>query len=180
MGRDEPLEIPAQSTDRVKLMKSISSSWADPFRSIVQNIPEDTDIKSINLEDWVPPPMEKWDAAAPGPHRVILVGDAAHAMTMYRGEAANHGIADVDLLVSQIMPVLSKGNLEGQETRDELVHACRAYTEGMVDRAAPAVLNSRQACLDAHTYERINDSSPLIMKRVVRSEPAPSQVVAAA
>ncbi|KAK0386553.1 hypothetical protein NLU13_6388 [Sarocladium strictum] len=176
MGRDEPLEIPPRGPERVKLMKTISSSWADPFRSIVENIPEDAEIKSIHLEDWVPPPMERWDAEAPGPHRVILVGDAAHAMTMYRGEAANHGIADVELLVSQIMPVLARGGLDEQRSGEELLQACRRYTEEMIERTAPAVLNSRQACLDAHTYERINESSPLIMKRVVRVEPPASKV----
>jgi hypothetical protein len=83
-------------------------------------------------------------------------------MTMYRGEAANHGLADVDLLVSQLLSL--------SET-DSPAAALKTYTSGMVERAATAVLKSRQACLDAHSYERINDDSPLIQKRAIRTQP---------
>jgi 2-polyprenyl-6-methoxyphenol hydroxylase-like FAD-dependent oxidoreductase len=175
MGHDEPLEVPAGGPERVQLMKAISSGWAEPFLSIVQNLPEDADVKTISLEDWVPPPIEKWNVNGEL-QRVVLVGDSAHAMTMYRGEAANHGITDVSLLLSQVLPVLSKGNV-GQDTKKEdLLQACRTYTESMIERAAPAVLNSRQACLDAVTYERIDENSPLIMKRVIRAEPTTKEV----
>ncbi|KAH7325565.1 FAD binding domain protein [Stachybotrys elegans] len=166
LGESEPLEIPAKGIERVKAMKRISHNWADPFRTIVQSIPDDTDVKTITLEDWVPP-QDNWNAIS-GSDCVILVGDSAHAMTMYRGEAANHGIADVHLLVSYILPVLTKADTESSEISD----ACKAYTKGMVERAAPAVLRSRTACLDAHEYKKINDDSPLIQKRVIRTEPA--------
>lgn len=171
MGRTKPLEVPSNSSERVRLMKTISKDWADPFRTIVQSLPEDTEVKTISLEDWVPPP-DHWNDV-PGSERVVLIGDAAHAMTMYRGEAANHGIADVDLLVSHIVPTLSKLSEHGH---DGLAEACKNYTLDMVERASPAVLKSRQACLDAHMYERINDDSPLIQKRAVRTEPAVVEV----
>lgn len=35
----------------------------------------------------------------------------------------------------------------------------------MVARTRPAVLTSRRACLDAHDYKRINESSPLVSRR---------------
>lgn len=167
MGREAPLEVPAKGAERIHLMKSISAAWSEPFRSIFESLPEEADVKTISLEDWVPP-KEGWTA-----QNAVLVGDSAHAMTMYRGEAANHGIADVHLLVSQIVPVL-------QAQRGSLALACQAYTAGMVDRAAPAVKLSRQACLDAHVYERIDDGSPLMMKRAVGIEPAVVKVQAMA
>lgn len=160
LGKEKPVEVPAGSRDRVALMKSLSSGWADPFRSIVQSIPEGTEAKTISLEDWVPP-REHWNDA-PGSARVVLVGDAAHAMTMYRGEAANHGILDVQVLLSEILPAMNTSGGDGDE---ELGQACDTYTGLMVERTAPAVLKSRQACLDAHVYDRINDDSPLIQKR---------------
>lgn len=177
LGQSEPLEVPARGAERVKLMKTIASGWAEPFHSIVQSLPEDTEVKTITLEDWVPP-ENQWNET-PSSDRVVLVGDAAHAMTMYRGEAANHGIADVYLLASHIMSVT--GNL-GDGGQDESVpQACKAYTVKMVERTAPAVLLSRQACLDAHKYVRINDDSPLIQKRAaVRSESAANGVKAGA
>jgi 2-polyprenyl-6-methoxyphenol hydroxylase-like FAD-dependent oxidoreductase len=166
LGQSEPLEIPKKGIERVQAMKRIAYNWADPFRTIVQSIPDETDVKTISLEDWVPP-QDGWNAVS-GSDCVILVGDSAHAMTMYRGEAANHGIADVHLLVSHILPVLTKTNTES----GEISEACKAYTRGMVERAAPAVLRSRTACLDAHDYKKINDDSPLIQKRVICAEPA--------
>lgn len=165
MGHDEPLETPVDDRDRVALMKQISDNWADPFRSIVQAIPDDAEIKPISLEDWVPP-REHWNDV-PGSDRVVLVGDSAHAMTMYRGEAANHGITDVHVLLSEILPIVSSGSVNDKELKE----ACDKYTERMVERTAPAVMNSRQACLDAHVYKNINDDSPLIFKRAaVRPE----------
>lgn len=177
LGQAEPLEVPARGVERVQLMKTIAGGWAEPFHSIVQSLPEDTEVKTITLEDWVPP-EHHWNET-PGSDRAVLVGDAAHAMTMYRGEAANHGIADVHLLVSQVMSVTGKLGDGGQEK--SLPRACKAYTVKMVGRTAPAVMLSRQACLDAHEYARINDDSPLIQKRAaVRTESAGTEVKASA
>lgn len=160
LGEDAPLDVPAKSRERVAFMKRVASGWADPFHEIVQSIPEDAEPKTISLEDWVPP-NDQW-TNIPGSEHVVLVGDSAHAMTMYRGEAANHGIMDVESLLSAILPALktNDGGL-GECLRE----ACKTYTKGMVERTAPAVLKSRQACLDAHVYERINDDSPLIQRR---------------
>lgn len=176
LGEEDPLEVPANRRDRVALMKRVASGWADPFHEIVQSIPEDAEPKTITLEDWVPP-REQW-TRVPGSGHVVLVGDAAHAMTMYRGEAANHGIMDVQLLLSFILPLLRTGDtIRGEGLRE----ACESYTQGMVERTAPAVLKSRQACLDAHAYERINDDSPLIQKRAaIHDTKLPRGPVAAA
>lgn len=80
---------------------------------------------------------------------------------MYRGEALNHGILDMETLLSDILPV-AKGD------EDAFKLGCEKYTENMVERTAPAVLRSRQACLDAHVFERINDNSPLIQMRIAK------------
>lgn len=46
--------------------------------------------------------------------------------------------------------------------------ACERYETEMVNRAAPAVLASRQACLDAHNSRGgIDGDSPLVSKRKV-------------
>ncbi|KAJ5811979.1 hypothetical protein N7474_008280 [Penicillium riverlandense] len=167
LGEDTPLDVPAKSRDRVAFMKRVASDWADPFHEIVQSIPEEAEPKTISLEDWVPP-RDQW-TTIPGSDHVVLVGDSAHTMTMYRGEAANHGILDVESLLSAILPALRASD---DRLGDSLREACKIYTQGMVDRTAPAVLKSRQACLDAHDYERINDNSPLIqMRAAVLQEP---------
>ena len=76
--QEEPLEVPVEGSKRVALMKSLVEGWAEPFRECVMSIPDDTEVKTIRLEDWVPK-TGAWDNHN---GRVTLVGDAAHAMTM--------------------------------------------------------------------------------------------------
>lgn len=99
-----------------------------------------------------------WD----GQGKATLLGDAAHAMTMYRGEAANHGILDVEVLLGLISTVVTRGEGWGG--------AVAAYEEEMIGRTAPAVRTSRRACLDAHDYQRIGEESPLVNKRASVAE----------
>jgi hypothetical protein len=76
-----------------------------------------------------------------------------------RGEAANHGIADV---ASYLRELFRDGT--GATTLKEKVDT---YESEMIERCGPAVLRSRQACIDAHDYPSISENSPLIMKRVI-------------
>lgn len=39
------------------------------------------------------------------------------------------------------------------------------YKEAVISRVRPAVLASRQACLDAHTWQAIGPASPLLTRR---------------
>ena len=80
MGRKQPLEVPQKHEERLKLMKEIADGWAEPFREIVMAISEGMEVKTISLEDWVPP-KEEWQGEN-GEGKVMLLGDAAHAMTM--------------------------------------------------------------------------------------------------
>lgn len=73
-----------------------------------------------------------------------------------RGEGANHGIADVFSLYTQLTePFLDH------------VEAINNYEAEMIPRAKVAVLTSRRACLDAHDSKSINEKSPLVAKRVM-------------
>lgn len=162
LGKEQPVETPTSFRERVQLLKRIAAVWAEPFRECVLSIPEDTEVKTIRLEDWIPR-QGIWD----GKGRATLIGDAAHAMTMYRGEAANHGIMDVSVLLSH---VLSPFSASSDVKSEGLAAALRAYEKEMIERTAPAVLTSRRACLDAHDYARIGEESPLVSKRVKISE----------
>ncbi|CUM63816.1 uncharacterized protein PRCAT00001400001 [Priceomyces carsonii] len=110
-------------------------------------------IQEIKLCDW---PLVEWDSKN---DKVILLGDSAHAMTMYRGEAANHGITDVSNFMLQLDEYLSCS-----KSWREVV---ATYSLEIKARAAPAVLLSRKACLDAHDMTQINSSSesPLLAIR---------------
>jgi len=80
---------------------------------------------------------------------------------------------DVSVLLSKILPVLSSSHGISEQngtTLASLAKAIDAYEEEMIGRTGPAVLTSRQACLDAHEYSRITDQSALISKRVKITE----------
>ena len=78
LGREEPLDVPPDGTERLALMREIADGWAEPFRECVMEIPEGTMVQAIRLEDFVPR-RGMWDNMH---GRVTMVGDAAHAMTM--------------------------------------------------------------------------------------------------
>ena len=73
---------------------------------------------------------------------------------------------DVAILLEKILPDLKSEKVEAVR----LKRSIKGYVEKMVARTKPAVLNSRQACLDAHDYKAINDKSPLIARRVAVAE----------
>lgn len=73
------------NTECLNLMKS----WADngfpkdsPFRQLVMNTPEDVTVYPIAIRDRNPPS----ELLETSKGRVVLVGDAAHPMTMFMGE----------------------------------------------------------------------------------------------
>lgn len=163
LDRVDPTECPNTKTGQSFLMKNLSASWAEPFRSLVQNLPKDSDIRPIELADWLPRTSTTFQG------RMVLVGDAAHAMVMYRGEGANHSIVDVSKLLEQIKPLYQLSETR-MDNHDSFEDARAAYESEMVERAEIAVLASRRACLDAHEYARVDERSPLVKRRMMRSD----------
>lgn len=109
------IPLPEDSPSRIALMKQLTANWVEPFRSLIQNIPDGLEARSIRIEDWLFNPGKTAHA------RVLMMGDSAHTMTMckfliscartwlltpelveVRGEGANNAIADVGDLVKRI------------------------------------------------------------------------------
>ncbi|CRK17132.1 hypothetical protein BN1708_011956 [Verticillium longisporum] len=88
-SRDSPLDFPENEDAKRALIGSFAQSWAEPFRSIAMGVAASAEVKQLELQDYVP--GEGLRSAG----RVVLMGDAFHAMTMYRGEGANHAVLDV-------------------------------------------------------------------------------------
>ncbi|KAF1962095.1 FAD binding domain-containing protein [Byssothecium circinans] len=139
--------------ERPGIIRKLAEDWAEPFRSFVRLISNTVDVKQLDLDDFPP---------GPGIHpitRVLLIGDAFHAMAMYRGEGANHVIVDVLELKEKLLPQIAdphSGNLH---------EVLPSFLDGVIARTLPAVLASRQACLDAHDYHGLTPKSPLLTKR---------------
>ncbi|EGV64825.1 hypothetical protein PSN45_005171 [Yamadazyma tenuis] len=147
---DEPF---VTNVDKTEAMKVHSQGLNPKLKWLVDRAVEDPDtILEINLCDW---PVVEW----PHQTQVLLAGDAAHAMTMFRGEAGNHGITDAFELMKHIDEYLA-----GRKTWEV---AAKDFCSGIKARAAPAVLLSRQACLDAHNFSKIrpDTDSPLLSMR---------------
>jgi hypothetical protein len=73
---NKALEGSASSVDRVNIIRGIAHEWAEPFRSFLMLITDATDVKQLDLDDCAP------ENATKPSNRVMLVGDALHAMTM--------------------------------------------------------------------------------------------------
>jgi 2-polyprenyl-6-methoxyphenol hydroxylase-like FAD-dependent oxidoreductase len=157
--------MPATKAGKLSLTKRLSETFVEPFRSIVQNIPEGSDVKPVYLADYIPQSTSSTAKAKDCGGRIASAGDSAHAMVRYRGEGANHAIVDIGNPVEAIKPLVKTG--ADDETWME---AIKGYEEEMVERSTQGVLVSRQACLDAHDFERLNDDSPLVRRRLMRAD----------
>ncbi|KAH6605756.1 fad dependent oxidoreductase [Trichoderma cornu-damae] len=153
--KDRDESVPESNADRVALMKRLAAGFHPDLYGVVQAIPESSPTLHLVLQDW---PCQDWDNRD---GRVTLVGDAAHAMVMYRGEAGNHGILDAWHLLREIKAVYA-----GEKAPAEAVDD---YEKEMRGRVTPAVLLSRQACLDAHDYDGLNENSAVLRKRAINA-----------
>lgn len=153
--KDHGESVPESNSERIAMMKRLADGFHPDLYKTVQAIPESSPTLHLVLQDW---PCQDWDNRD---GRVTLVGDAAHAMVMYRGEAGNHGILDAWHLLHEIKAVYA-----GEKTQAEAVGD---YESEMKERVTPAVLLSRQACLDAHDYDGLNEDSAVLKKRAINA-----------
>ena len=165
LGFENPVEMPDTREQQLSWMKKLAEDWAEPFRSVVQDIPPDCEILPIHLADWVPRRTTAFDG------RVALIGDSAHAMVMYRGQGANHAIVDISVLLQHIRHLVNPIEGSGVEDTDAVFRdALEKYQTEMIERSELGVLASRRACLDAHDASRINDQSPLVRRRLMKED----------
>ncbi|KAJ5817876.1 hypothetical protein N7447_007884 [Penicillium robsamsonii] len=151
------IPVPDSNADRIALMKKLTDNWSEPFRSLVHKLGQGVEVRSIRIEDW----MFRLGRAHAHP-RVVLMGDSAHTMTMFRGEGANNAIVDVLDLVKRV-DMHKPGSFDTEALKSSLA----AYENDVFTRAEPSFLNSRQACLDAHDFSKI-EGSPLVGSRDLR------------
>ncbi|KAG5981468.1 hypothetical protein E4U43_006598, partial [Claviceps pusilla] len=143
--------------ERIAEMKRHAQDFHPLLRHVVDSIPETAPVLEIPIQDW---PCLEWDNRH---GRVTLIGDAAHAMTMFRGEAANHGILDAFNLVQQLAKVHA-GERALRTAVDDYEHEMRDRTGG----EQGAVMLSRQACLDAHDFHSLNEHSAVLRRRAIK------------
>jgi 2-polyprenyl-6-methoxyphenol hydroxylase-like FAD-dependent oxidoreductase len=70
---DEDAEVSAEASKRrLHRLRAKMEGWADPYKSVVEWLPGDVEIKPDQLRIWHPKPWESYGG------RVTLSGDAAH------------------------------------------------------------------------------------------------------
>ncbi|VUC22934.1 unnamed protein product [Clonostachys rosea] len=144
-------EVPATQSGKIQKLRELCDTMAKPLRDMIYDMKEDNDPIAIKLQDW---PCLDWDNFR---GRVTLAGDSAHAMTMYRGEAANFGITDAADISEAIVAFMKEGASQAD--------AIGSYETKLRERSQAGVLRSRQACMDAHDFESLTEKSPLLFNR---------------
>lgn len=169
--------VAATDAARLANMKRRAQGFVPFLREAVERIPDGTPVTEIKLADWE---CLSWDNHT---GRVTLAGDAAHAMTMCkisfigekfvwapktnpayidRGEAANHGLLDAYRLMEAITKIYT-----GSETPSVAINE---FETEMRVRTSRAVRLSRQACVDAHDWSRLDETSAILTKRAIVGE----------
>ena len=111
------------STDKVvRLFQKDMHAWPDVIQSALENINEDT---LVVWPFYVIPRLEHW---ASGGKRVILTGDAAHAMPPTMGQGANQALEDAYTLASLL------GNLDEKLDLAKALDLWQAFRQERTDR----------------------------------------------
>lgn len=150
-GANEPAAL-------LEEFKSMAETLHPTIKQLFDLVGPHSKIIPITIADW---DTVAWD----GQGRITLAGDAAHAMTMFRGEGANHGITDAVELVQELDSCLDEIKSNGTLNPAALKEAMRRYETKVHSRASVAVLQSRQACLDSHFCDGLSVNSPLLISR---------------
>jgi 2-polyprenyl-6-methoxyphenol hydroxylase-like FAD-dependent oxidoreductase len=74
-AESKDINIPEGNVERIALIKNITSDWTPHLRKLIEIIPDDAEATAIHLADWFPTTKREHE-------RVVLMGDAAHTMTM--------------------------------------------------------------------------------------------------
>lgn len=77
LGRQEPSDPPNEHLERVAWLRRLTKDWANPVHDLIQHIPEDSVVRVITIEEWLPNDADQRRTDK----RVTMIGDAAHLMT---------------------------------------------------------------------------------------------------
>ncbi|KAF4126216.1 FAD binding domain [Geosmithia morbida] len=146
--------VPSTAAGCIEEMKRRAAGFHPKLLGAIDLVSEKSNPSEIELKDWPCHPWDNHDGS------VTLVGDAAHAMTMFRGEAANHGIMDAYHLAQALQDIY-----EGRASRKDAIDA---YESEMRERTRVAVEWSREACIGAHDYHGLNEKSAVLRRRAIK------------
>lgn len=134
-------------------LKEKAKTFSDPWKSALEWLPEDHPIWDFKFAEWDPGLSEhKWDNRN---GRMTLAGDAAHVMTVQRGQGLNHSLTDA----LQLLEAIKKSRQGGMKPVD----AISEYEEKMITRAAEEVRLCTKNTAMLHNWELFLNSP--VMKK---------------
>ncbi|KAJ5205841.1 Monooxygenase FAD-binding [Penicillium cf. griseofulvum] len=141
--------------EHVEHQKELARRFVDPWRSIFEWMPSDSEVWYAKLRNWDPSlPEHQWDNLQ---GRVTLAGDAAHPMTFQRGQGLNHAMKDAYTACKAIESFWNQGDF----TNEERAGAIQMYEEEMIPRTGEEVRLSEETTVKVHNWATVMQS-PLV------------------
>lgn len=81
-----------------------------------------------------------------------------------RGEGLNHGILDIYALVSALQRI-HEASIAASDQAQVRIEAIVEYEKEIRLRGRHAVLLSREACLQAHQWDKLNEDAAVLKRR---------------
>jgi len=128
---------------RTAWLRGKSVEYAEPWRTVLSQIPEDATFGIDRTTLWKP---VDW-SNSPLAGQVTCAGDAAHAMPPFRGQGLNNGLEDAAQLTERLVKV--KADAHGWR------EAVLDYDEEMRARGVREVGISQQSALMLHDYDKV-------------------------
>jgi 2-polyprenyl-6-methoxyphenol hydroxylase-like FAD-dependent oxidoreductase len=151
MKSPTPEDLP-DSASRVAWWKSRAAEYADPWRTVGRELPEDINLGIDRIRVWVPD-MD-WSQTVFG-RRVTIVGDAAHCMPPHRGQGLNNALQDSATLVEELVAVK-----DGKKT---LADAVEAYEKEMKERSLVEIPISVRTARLGHDWRQLMETPAIKM-----------------
>lgn len=108
-------------------LKKRHSDWADP---VIRDIVSQARVESI-YPIWMVPPLPHW-----GENGIVLVGDAAHAMSPTTGQGVSQALEDAQTLALLLAETLKRAYAAGStgtswagEEREAAAHTLKLFSE---------------------------------------------------
>ena len=115
LGRADPTDCPNTKIGQRALLKHLSDSWAEPFRSLVHNLPRDAEIQPVDMPGGYP----GYSPAFGG--RVSLAGKANNQVNSRMGEFSESSSADVQWTLGWLERMYrAGGDFDWEAYEDEL------------------------------------------------------------
>ncbi|KAF2724733.1 FAD/NAD(P)-binding domain-containing protein [Polychaeton citri CBS 116435] len=153
---DAPINAASIDSLSLEMLKAEAARCfsAEPWRTAWEKIPPGTKLQGNRVSIWQPVPIPE-----PFSGKVVLAGDAGHAMSFHRGQGLNHGINDAMEIVEALC---RKTESQGLEERgvDELM---REYEVEMVKRAGDEVEYSKKNTEMVHDWDQLM-ASPIMQR----------------